>query len=85
MHTQIPTLLRGHEAIQPVGHDVTPNKALVRAQDCTKGALPSRRHVFFALLWGSWLVSSPNSAISRPLLSDSRLLMFPKEARVMEL
>ena len=55
MHTQIPTLLRGHEAIQPVGHDVTPNKALVRAQDCTKGALPSRRHVFFALLWGSWL------------------------------
>ena len=37
------------------------------------------------MLWGSWLVFSPNSAISRPLLSDSRLLMFPKEARVMEL
>jgi len=55
MHTQISTLLRGHEATPPEWHGVMPNKALVRAQGCSKGALPSRRHVFFALLWGPWL------------------------------
>jgi DNA ligase-1 len=55
MHTQIPTLLYGREPTQPEWRGVSPNKALLRAQDSTKGALPSRRHVFFALLWGSWL------------------------------
>ena len=55
MHTQIPKLLSGHEPTQPVGHGATSNKAWVMAQDCSKGASPSRRQVFFALLWGPWL------------------------------